>query len=91
MRGFEANMMNKEMCCWDALSHAHVQSSRLCAAVDTGSTGRCYDVVDIYDGKLDKWHTAQLSLARHYLSAASLPSQGLALFAGGDDSALLWM
>ncbi len=29
------------------------------------------------------WHTAQLSVARYDLSATSLPSQGLALFAGG--------
>ena len=29
------------------------------------------------------WHTAQLSVARSVLSATSLPSQGLALFAGG--------
>ena len=35
------------------------------------------------------WHTAQLSVARCVLSATSLPSQGLALFAGGS-SAFLW-
>ena len=29
------------------------------------------------------WHTAQLSVARDNLAATSLPSQGLALFAGG--------
>ncbi len=35
------------------------------------------------------WHTAKLSVARYALSATSLPSQGLALFAGGK-GALLW-
>ncbi len=70
-----------------ALSHAYEKFPRL-RTVDIGS-GHCYDVVDIYDGKLDKWHTAQLSLSRHYLAATSLPSQGLALFAGGDNGAAL--
>jgi hypothetical protein len=41
------------------------------------------DVVDIFDGKAGTWHTAQLSVARGDLIATSLPSQGLALFAGG--------
>jgi hypothetical protein len=31
----------------------------------------------------DKWSTARLSVARYGLAATSLPSQGLALFAGG--------
>ena len=68
-----------------ALSQAYVKFPRLCT-VDTGS-GHCYDVVDIFDQNVGKWHTAQLSLARHYHAATSLPSQGLALFAGGVDSA----
>ncbi len=42
-----------------------------------------FNVVDIFDGNDGTWHTAQLSVARYYLSATSLPSQGLALFAGG--------
>ena len=49
-----------------------------------------FNVVDIYDGKLNKWHTALLSVPRNYFSATSLPSKGLALFAGGD-SELLWV
>ncbi len=40
-------------------------------------------VVDIFDANAGTWHTAQLSVARYTLSATSLPSQGLALFAGG--------
>ena len=42
------------------------------------------DIVDIFDGNAGKWHTAQLSVAREGLSATSMPSQGLAMFAGGD-------
>ncbi len=41
------------------------------------------DVVDIFDGNTGTWSTAKLSVARSGLSATSLPSQGLALFAGG--------
>jgi hypothetical protein len=43
--------------------------------------------VDIFDGNTGTWHTAQLSVAQRELTATSLPSQGLALFAG-DQSAL---
>jgi hypothetical protein len=39
--------------------------------------------VDIFDGTSGKWSTARLSVARYGLAATSLPSQGLALFAGG--------
>ncbi len=46
-------------------------------------------VVDIFDANARTWHTAQLSVARFTLSATSLPSQGLALFAGGG-GALMW-
>jgi hypothetical protein len=31
----------------------------------------------------EQWSTAVLSVARQYLSATSLPNQGLAIFAGG--------
>ena len=41
------------------------------------------DVVDIFDANAGTWRTAQLSVKRRDLSATSLPSQGLALFAGG--------
>jgi hypothetical protein len=37
----------------------------------------------IVKGNVGTWHTAQLRVARGDLSATSLPSQGLALFAGG--------
>jgi hypothetical protein len=47
------------------------------------STGYCYDTVDVFHGKMWKWSTARLSIARYGLAATSLPSQGLALFAGG--------
>jgi hypothetical protein len=45
--------------------------------------------VDIFDGKDGTWHTAQLSVARYWLSATSLPSQGLALFAGGQGACVV--
>ena len=53
------------------------------------ATGRVIDVVDIFDGKIGQWRTAKLSVARCCLSATSLPSQGLALFAGGYGALLL--
>ena len=40
-------------------------------------------VVDIFDGKSETWSTARLSIARQDLVATSLPSHGLAIFAGG--------
>jgi len=39
--------------------------------------------VDIFDGAARTWSTARLSAGRAALAATSLPSQGLALFAGG--------
>jgi hypothetical protein len=51
--------------------------------------GGLSDVVDIFDGNAGTWHTAQLSVARYRLSATSLPSQGLALFAGGQGALFL--
>jgi hypothetical protein len=45
--------------------------------------------VDIFDGKTRTWSTARLSESRASLAATSLPSQGLAIFAGGFNGALL--
>jgi hypothetical protein len=42
-------------------------------------------VVDIFDATAGTWSTAALSKARNYLAATSLPSAGLAFFAGGQD------
>jgi hypothetical protein len=42
-----------------------------------------YATVDIFDVNKKKWATAHLSVARYGLAATSLPSQGLALFGGG--------
>ncbi len=45
-------------------------------------------VVDVYNGTTGAWSTAQLSVARGYLAAASVGN--VALFAGGStESALL--
>jgi hypothetical protein len=42
-----------------------------------------YSAVGINDAANEAWSTAQLSVARAYFTATSLPDQGLALFAGG--------
>ncbi len=41
------------------------------------------NTVDIFNAIRSEWSTAQLSVARVDLAAASLPNQGLAIFAGG--------
>jgi hypothetical protein len=41
------------------------------------------NVVDIFDATAGTWSTASLSEARFFLAAASLPDQGVAIFAGG--------
>jgi hypothetical protein len=43
-------------------------------------------VVDIFNAATGQWTTASLSAARSQLAAASLPEQGLAIFAGGTAS-----
>ena len=45
--------------------------------------GLVSNVVDIYDASSGRWSAAALSAARQDLAATSLPSQGLAIFAGG--------
>jgi hypothetical protein len=47
-----------------------------------------FKVVDIFDANAGTWYTAQLSVARSSISATSLPSQGLAVFAGGEGALL---
>jgi hypothetical protein len=47
------------------------------------------DKIIATDSDHDKWSTARLSVARYGLAATSLPSQGLALFAGGVGAACL--
>jgi hypothetical protein len=41
------------------------------------------NTVDIFNAISGRWSTAALSVARYLLAAASLPNQGLAIFAGG--------
>ena len=41
------------------------------------------NVTDIFDANSGRWSTAALSYARGSPGATSLPSQGLAIFAGG--------
>ena len=51
----------------------------LCAA-----TGLVFSkVVDIFNATAGTWSTANLSQARMYLAATSLPNVGVAMFAGG--------
>ena len=45
-------------------------------------------VVDVYNGTTGAWSTAQLSVARYWLAAASVGN--VALFAGGLNSALFF-
>jgi hypothetical protein len=47
------------------------------------------NVVDIFDATAGTWSTAALSVARGELAATSLPSAGLAFFAGGSGTCLL--
>jgi hypothetical protein len=53
----------------------------------TGSPNYKYQiVVDIFNAMTGKWSTANLSAARWWLAATSLPNQGLAIFAGGQST-----
>ncbi len=55
-----------------------------CAAISGYS-----NVVDIFGATAGTWSTAALSVARAYLAATSLPSAGLAFFAGGEGGTCL--
>ena len=44
------------------------------------------NAADIFNTTSGVWTTAALSVARWYLAATSLPSRGLAIFAGGQAS-----
>ena len=68
---------NGRMCCVEG---ARFELQQLIA--DSGSITSS-NVVDIFDGSSGRWSTAALSVARYYLSATSLPNQGLAIFVGG--------
>ena len=61
-----------------SLSHSNIQEVR------QGSVHRNRQLKDSETGNFARdWSTAQLSAARYGLGATSLPSQGLAFFAGG--------
>jgi hypothetical protein len=45
------------------------------------------NAVDIFNATSGRWTTAALSVARDFLVATSLPEQGLAIFAGGQNGA----
>ena len=49
------------------------------------------NVVDIFNASAGTWSTAALSVARRGLAATSLPSAGLAFFAGGSGTCLLYL
>ena len=67
---------NGRMCCVEG-----ARFELLLLIADSGGGGS--NVVDIFDGSSGRWSTAVLSVARYFLSATSLPNQGLAIFAGG--------
>jgi hypothetical protein len=48
-------------------------------------------VVDIFNATSGTWSTAVLSVARSLLAATSLPNHGIAIFAGGDDGACVFI
>jgi hypothetical protein len=58
-----------------------------CLSLLTGCAGGTSQkdviTVDIFDVISRRWSTSALSVARGFLAAASLPNQGLAIFAGG--------
>jgi hypothetical protein len=66
-----------QYCCSVCLGAA---SSLTCATADANS-----NVVDVYNGATGAWTTAQLSVARCSLAAASVGN--VALFAGGGSTA----
>ena len=47
------------------------------------SADNVFNIVDLYNSATGTWSTAQLSVARHSLAAASVGN--VALFAGGDE------
>jgi hypothetical protein len=49
------------------------------------------NTVDIFNARSGVWTTAALSVARNYLAAASLPNDGLAIFAGGGGASYVLM
>ena len=86
-------------------THAHHKLRGLSAATNPASPLKLAKVARVHDKKLSRgigspeisnslydsrWSTAQLSAARYGLAATSLPSQGLALFAGGWDQGMLF-
>ena len=60
-----------------------------CTAYDGFKNFSSSNVVDIFDATAGTWSTAALSAARAGLAATSLPSAGLAFFAGGSGTCLL--
>ena len=54
----------------------------------TADNGADFNAVDVYNGATGAWSTAQLSVARYHLAAASVGN--VALFAGGSSTLLCW-
>jgi hypothetical protein len=75
--------------CFKCLHCAFVCPASTCFLMRSTAGGRS-SVVDVYNGNTGTWSTAQLSVARSVLAAASVGN--LALFTGGLDvtGALLW-
>ncbi len=49
------------------------------------------NTVDIFNARSGVWTNANLSVARYYLAAISLPNDGLAIFAGGSSASYVLM
>ncbi len=64
-------------------THAHLKQLQQWNQNGAASAASPLGSLSPVKGNAGTWHTAQLSVARSGLSATSLPSQGLAVFAGG--------
>jgi hypothetical protein len=70
------------------ISVDHVCVSHVCAV----QTGSFYSkAVDIFNVTANAWSTALLSFARLNLAATSLPNHGIAFFAGGNGTVLVFV
>jgi hypothetical protein len=62
---------------------ARFELPMLIAAILAGGSNVYSNSVDIFNAISGQWSTAALSEVRRNIAVASLPNQGLAIFAGG--------
>ena len=81
-------------CCVILLAQWGFPATHCCLMTSSSLTratagGGASNVVDLYNGATGAWSTAQLSVARCWLAAASVGN--VALFAGGHDASALFV